>query len=210
MHCRLSVVLLLMVGQVLGAPVVGGPTHNGKEVMVDLPVSQRLKNVGGMGRGGPGTGVGLCVWTSMNHAAFYQNIREMGDLQKRMMHEPGGGHPGKVDQYMQRWYPNVRYVNYEGSDTAVLELALKTGRYPAVTYCGQDPHYRGQKVSHMVNLVYLDQEMAAILDNNFVIPDEKSIVWMSRSEFLQRWKGYGNGWAVIFLAPPPVPVPRAK
>jgi hypothetical protein len=96
------------------------------------------------------------------------------------------------------------YLQYEGRDPTILKLALKTGRMPSVTYNGHDPHY-GERVSiaHMVNLIYLDDKQACILDNNFV--GENELVWMSVKEFMDRWE---DGWAVILLAPPPPPPPR--
>jgi len=87
-------------------------------------------------------------------------------------------------------------------DPTILKLALKTGRMPSVTYDGHDPHYNGS-IAHMVNLIYLDDQEACILDNNFI--DE--LVWMSAREFFERWTGDG-GWAVILLAPPPPPPPQ--
>lgn len=78
---------------------------------------------------------------------------------------------------------------------------------PAVTYNGHDRALGGHYpsvIAHMVNLVYLDAQSAAILDNNF----EKEILWMTRQEFLSRWTGKGNGWAVVLLAPRPPPVPH--
>jgi hypothetical protein len=98
----------------------------------------------------------------------------------------------------------------------VLELALRTGRAPAVTYCGCDPNYGANTViAHMVNLVYRDAEWACILDNNFI----DSFLWMPRAEFDARWTGVktngqpyriggqavGGGWTIVFLDSPPPP-----
>src|SRR6185437_9808487 len=86
-----------------------------------------------------------------------------------------------------------------GDDT-FLDLAIHTGRCPAVTYDGRDNFYRGS-VAHMVTLAHIDQQRAAIIDNNR--PGEW--LWMSRADFLSRWRGMGGGWAVVFLGPPPTP-----
>jgi hypothetical protein len=48
------------------------------------------------------------------------------------------------------------------------------------------------------------KDWVSLVDNNF--PNE--VVWMRPSEFLQRWKGNGQGWTVILTAAPPPPVPR--
>jgi hypothetical protein len=69
-----------------------------------------------------------------------------------------------------------------------------------VTYDGRDDFYRSS-IGHMVNLVYLDGERGCILDNNRV----GVYVWMTRAEFLSRWKGSGGGWAFVLLDAPPAP-----
>jgi 23S rRNA G2069 N7-methylase RlmK/C1962 C5-methylase RlmI len=58
----------------------------------------------------------------------------------------------------------------------------------------------------MVNLVHLDQTWACVLDNNYI--GERQLVWMSVAEFVSRWKGQGQGWAVVLLDPPPMPAPH--
>jgi hypothetical protein len=180
-----------------GKPTVGGPTSPiGTEVTCDLPLSQRTKNVGGR------DGAGLCVFSSIGHAARWQNEKRLVDFQKQMTKEPGGGYPGKVDRMIAKYGKGAPYIQYEGHDPTILKVALKTGRMPSVTYDGHDPHYNGS-IAHMVNLIYLDDQEACILDNNFI--DE--LVWMSAKEFLERWTGDG-GWAVILLAPPPPPPPQ--
>ena len=194
--------------EVIGKISTGGPTSpDGKaQVVCDLPVDQRKHNTGGMGARGPGTGAGLCVFTSIMHSARWQNERRLFDFQEKMTHEPGGGHPQKVDAMIKKYGAGTAYIQYEGKDPTILELALKTGRMPGVTYSGHDGvHYRAS-IAHMVNLVYLDETQACILDNNFV--GENDLVWMSRSEFLSRWTGGSTGWAVVLLSPPPPPVPH--
>ena len=99
----------------------------------------------------------------------------------------------------------VPYAQHTGGDASWLELVLKTGRYPGVTYDGRDSRYRG-RIAHMVNLAYLDGRQAAILDNNYV--DE--YLWMHRDDFLDRWRGNGGGWGVALLGPPPLPRQRSR
>jgi hypothetical protein len=191
---------LLALGQV-GAPTVGGPTApDGKtEVTCDLPVSERTKNVGGR------DGAGLCVFTSIGHSARWQHEPLLENFQKQMRAEPGGGYPEKVDAMIAKYGKGAAYIQYEGKDPRILRLALESGRMPCVTYNGHCPHYGNVSIAHMVNLVYLDDGWACILDNNFIAEDD--LVWMPRGDFLQRWYGGQNGWAVILLAPPPPPVP---
>lgn len=173
----------------------GGPVGpGGIEVATDLPVVLRAKNVGGR------DGAGLCVFTSIMHAARWANELKLWDFQKQMRAEPGGGYPQKVDAMIKKYGKGAQYIQFEGQDPAILELALKTCRMPCVTYNGHDCHYRGT-IAHMVNLVYLDSSSACILDNNFI--GENQLVWMSRQEFLERWTGGRSGWAVVLLSPRP-------
>jgi hypothetical protein len=180
---------------------VGGPVGpDGKtEVTCDLPVSERMRNTGGR------DGAGLCVFTSVQNAARYQNETRLVNFQADMKKEPGGGYPAKVDSMIAKYGKGTPYLQYEGKDPAVLRAALATGRMPSVTYNGHDPHYRGS-IAHMVNLVHLDERWAVVLDNNFI--GENELVWLTPDDFLQRWRGNGGGWAVVLLAPPPPPVPH--
>jgi hypothetical protein len=123
-----------------------------------------------------------------------------------MRAEPGGGYPEKVDAMIAKYGAGTAYIQYEGKDPSILKEALASGRMPAVTYNGHCPHYGNHTIAHMVNLVYLDDQWACVLDNNFI--GENDLVWLSTRDFLQRWTGGQNGWAVILLAPPPPPVPH--
>lgn len=194
------VLALPLLAQEFGKISLGGPVGpDGKtEVACDLPVDQRTRNVGGR------DGAGLCVFTSVQNSARYQNESRLVNFQADMRKEPGGGYPSKLDTMIARYGKGTPYLQYEGGDPAILEAALATGRMPGITYDGRDPHYRGT-IAHMVNLVYLDKNIACCLDNNFI--GEQELVWMSRDEFLSRWRGNGGGWAVVLLSPPPPPVP---
>ena len=185
-------------------PTVGGPTSpDGKlTVAVDLPVSQRTKNVGGT------DGAGLCVFSSIGHSARWQNETRLVDFQAKMRQERGGGWPEKVDQMIKKYGSGTSYLQYEGTDPTVLIEAIKGGRMPGVTYNGHDPHYSGS-ISHMVNLVAYtgdsDTDWVCVLDNNYV--GDRDLVWLRPREFKHRWCGSGSGWAVVLLAPPPPPIP---
>jgi len=192
----LALVLVLLVGGAGGqelrprpstAPIIGGPqSPDGKfTVTCDLPAVMRHRNTGGV------NGAGLCVFASIDHAALYQNDRETIGLFQHMQHEKGGGWPEKVDAMMRRYCPGAQYVQYEGKDPAVLELALKTGRMPSITYGGD----------HMVSLLFMNDEWAAVLDNNFI--GEREIRWFKRADLLRLWRAGSNGWAVVLLHPRP-------
>lgn len=186
----------------------GGPiAPDGKtEVDCDLAVELRQKNIGGS------DGAGLCVFTSIEHAARYQNERRLWDLQKQMSRERGGGYPEKVDAMIAKYGPGTRYIQHVAGDLEFLYQAIRTGRMPGVTYAGRDMHYGPrQRVAHMVNLVHLDPpsarpRLACVLDNNYI--GEKQLVWMTADEFRSRWLDMSGGWAIVCLAPPPSPVPH--
>lgn len=189
-----------------GAIVLGGPVSpDGKvEVQADLAVDVRTENCGGS------DGAGLCVFSSGGHSARFQNVPLLVNFRDFMRSYPGGGYPTKVDKYIalaasKAGLPAPVYANYEGKDLNVLRAALASGRMPAVTYNGHDPHYKGS-ISHMVNLVALTGDWACVLDNNFIGANE--LVWMTPEQFSARWCGGGNGWALLFFAPAPPPVPH--
>jgi hypothetical protein len=192
---------------------IGGPRHpDGTEITCDLPPEQMLHNTGGSdGPGGPGTGSGLCVFTSLDHSARWQNCEALIGFRDFMTHQPGGGYPSKVDRMIplmarSKGKPAPGYVQHTGGDPALLDLAIKTGRMPAVTY-GYSERY-GRPVAHMVNLIHLDGRLACVLDNNF--PGADKLEWMDRDEFLRRWRMMGGGWCVVLLAPAPPPIPIAS
>ncbi|OAI41017.1 hypothetical protein AYO40_00625 [Planctomycetaceae bacterium SCGC AG-212-D15] len=183
--------------------IIGGPLapDGATEVACDLPVEARHKNRGGR------DGSGLCVFCSVDHAALYQDDANVAGLFQKMFAENGGGWPAKVDAMMRKYCPSAQYLQYEGSDSSVLKLALKTGRMPSVTYNGHCPHYgMNQSIAHMVNLIHLDDKYAVVLDNNFI--GERDLVWLSPADFYKRWRGNGSGWTVILLSPPPPPIPH--
>ncbi|HEX5273173.1 MAG TPA: hypothetical protein VFW33_21905, partial [Gemmataceae bacterium] len=168
------------------------------EPMVDalaMPSDVRRHNIAAKG-------LGCCVFRSIDYASWWQNVPELHRFPEWMVSSgiQGGGWPQKVDALIPKiatahGVPAPRYVQYEGSNPAIIELALKTGRLPGITWQG----------NHMLSCVYLGAEKAGILDNN--APDK--ISWYSRKDFLARWTAPGGkgGWVVVLLnhGPPPVP-----
>lgn len=175
------------------------------EVDVDLPVDQRLRNIGSRV-----DGAGMCVSTSITHSARWQNLRDWSAWRDWCAQYPGGSYPAKTDRQVKQFAQEKAvavpaFVQYEGTDPSVLRLALATGRLPSVTYAGRDGvRYRGP-IAHMVNLVHLSERWAAVMDNNGRPED---LIWMSPAEFLDRWTNGGRGgWAFVWLTPPPPPPP---
>jgi len=173
------------------------------EIETDLPRAYRKANISSKG-------LGCCVYRSGDHSAHYQGVEVLYGWPEWMKEKgiAGGGYPGKVDELMARIakdrnLPLPEYVQHTDGDPKFLELALRNGYMPCVTYAGMDPRYGPNKgIDHMVNLVFLDDKLACILDNNYV----EKYLWMSRDEFLSRWKARGGGWAWTLLASPPPPM----
>ncbi len=189
---------------------VGGPVGpDGKtEVTCDLPVDQRLKNIGSrVDR------AGMCVASSWEIAMRYQGLDALRGFRDWCAGYPGGGYPVKLDQQMHRFckekgLPVPEYLQYEGRDPTILRDALRSGRMVAVTYSGRDGVRYPGPIAHMVCLIHFDEHWACLLDNNGI--GENELLWLAPADFLARWTGTANGWAVVFLAPPPPPAPRAK
>ena len=198
-----ALISAVAMGQLVGLSE-GGPDDKGP--ILYLPGDQRTKNVGGS------DGAGLCVFTSIGHAARFQNVDQLKDFQAWMRSHPGGGYPRKVDDMIdrlcaQRGLTRPSYLQVESKDASILKMAIQTGRMPSITYDGRDMHYRGH-IEHMVSLVGMTDDYAVILDNNFV--GESQFVYLTFNEFLSRWIGQGGpdrqGWAVILLDPGRAPV----
>jgi hypothetical protein len=194
----------LLVGTSALAIDAGGPVNHGETITVELPASEQKQNIASKG-------LGCCVFRSLSHSAAFQQVLALLNMPEWMVQKgiAGGGYPEKVAKLIpmiaaDRGLPAPDYVQHTGGDLAFLRLALKTGRFVAVTYSGADGVYYQGKIAHMVNLVHLSDQWAVILDNNYT----GKYLWMSVADFEKRWKGNGGGWAVVLLAPPPPPVPK--
>lgn len=186
------------------AQVNGSVFSDGTEIRCDLPPDFHVKNRGGS------DGSGLCVFASLKHSGIWQNDPIFSGLFEWMFSHPGGGYPEKVDRIIAQYcqeknLPRPPYVQVEGTDLGILELACKNGLMPGVTYSySPSGRYGGSRISHMVSLVHADARHFVILDNNF----PKTYEWMSPDEFRKTYTGGRSGWAVIPLRPGPPPVPR--
>lgn len=212
--------VVLLVGDLAGqAHVTTAPVANdGTELPLDLPAELHMRNTGGMGPRGPGSGAGLCVFTSIEHSARWQNVWELHGFQKWMMSKPGGGWPEKVTAMSaayckEKGCPVPELIQVQSADLEPLRLAIRTGRMPGVTYAySPTGRYGGRRIAHMVTLVAAGQGKGpdgkgwwCILDNNY----PRSFEWMSEGQFFRTYTGGGrNGWAVIPRQPSPPPVPH--
>lgn len=202
----------------LNGAVVKDPPKGPNDVIAkcDIPLEWHLRNKGGNDRtpfnpfGRPGQGSGLCVFTSIEHSARWQNVEALIGFRDWMTNHPGGGYPEKVDVMIdkickERGMAKPRYLQVEGADLEILKKSIASGRIPGVTF-GYSPagHYNGKRISHMVSLVHADDKNFAILDNNYPGMYE----WMTPKEFLGAYTDpSGSGWSVILLDPGPPPIP---
>lgn len=177
------------------------------EVVIDLPVDQRMRNIGSKR-----DGLGMCVSTSMTHAARWHNMREWLTFRDWCAEFPGGGYPSKMDKQVREFakekgIPCPMFLQYEGTDPTIIEEALAAGLCVSNTYCGRDGVRYSGHISHMVNTVYLSRKnnLAAIMDNNGKAED---LIWMSFDEYVERWTDGGRGgWVFLWLVAPPPPPP---
>jgi hypothetical protein len=185
------------------ASVGGYVTPDGERAACPLPDDYQRENVGGS------DGAGLCVFTSIQHAAEWQDVPALKDFQQWMRSKPGGGYPSKVDATIRQkcremGQPVPRYLQVEGNDLDILRLATRTGRMLSVTYSRSPTgRYGGGRIAHMVNCVHAGPRWFGILDNNYI----KSVEWLDegKGEFSKTYTGMGGGWSVILLdnGPPP-------
>jgi hypothetical protein len=197
---------------------LGGVERGSSKVACYLPESERMKNTGGSdGPRGPGSGSGLCVFTSVEHAARYQNVIELRGLQQWMTKHPGGGTPSKLQKMIEQYckeqgVPVPAYLQYEGTDINFVRAVIESGRMGCSTYDGRDGvHYKGH-IEHMINIVGFDAQWVVVLDNNF--PADAQLVWLTPEEYRSRFIGQGGqgrqGWLFVLLGPgwPPEPPSR--
>lgn len=206
--------VLLSIACVFSAAMAGGDESvapdTKTQVQNDVPQRLRLRNKVGT------NGLGLCVFTSCNVSAFWQNVGLLQDFRDWMTKHPGGGYPSKLDEMISRrakekGLPPPQYLQFTSNDLLVLKMAVKTGRVPCVTYYySPTGRYQGKRISHMVNIVHAGVGQApdgssywAVLDNNY----PEKLEWMTEPTFLKVYSGGGTGWSVIFLNPGPPPVP---
>lgn len=177
---------------------------DGTAIQCDLPRSLHMKNRGGS------DGAGLCVGTSIEMCASYQNCEQLFGYQNYLTKFPGGGYPQQVDRAVANYCKAQgvkvpEYIQVEERTLRTLALALKTGRPVGSTYCySPSGRYGGARIAHMVMVAHCCEKWVCVIDNNFPGTYE----WMTPAEFLKcSTCGGGNLWAVVLLNPAPPPPP---
>lgn len=121
-------------------------------------------------------------------------VAEMADFWRVARSRPGGYWPDRLKKLVKELHPEIKYLSYEGDETDWMELWLGYGVPVGVTY-GTGRGYRYEQISHMVSLVGLWDDYAAVIDNNF----PRWVAWMPRPEFNRRFTMSGGyGWGFLW------------
>ncbi len=150
---------------------------------VNLPLSVRQKNWLG------DRGEGSCVWASTISLLRWQGRYRTAEWVRSNYGD--GEWPDNHAAKLER--AGIRYAYVTNGDVRFLEWCLRTRRGAGVTVMGG---------AHCVNLVFLDDRWACLLDNN----DVPRYRWVPRKTFLAEWRAsYGWGFTVVYSPTPPLP-----
>lgn len=180
----LTLALLLSVAGCETAPIIGPVTAAKERPTVNVPLALRQSNwIGNQGEGS-------CV-----HATMISLLRWQGRLNKADYWRQTYGNGEWPDDLAAKFdRENVRYAYTTDGDVRFLEWACRTRRGCGITVMGG---------AHMVALVHLDAQWAAILDNNSV----SKFKWVPRATLIAEWKA-SHGWAVAPIYTPAAPLPQ--
>ena len=169
--------------------VWGGISYQGRTAQCPIPHALRKRNEGGS------DGAGLCVIASQVCDGNWQAmVAEMADFWRAAKERRGGYWPERLKGLVKELHPEIKYLSYEGDETDWMQLWLGYGVPVGVTY-GTGRGYRYQQISHMVSLVGLWDDLAAVIDNNF----PRWVAWMPRAEFDRRFTMTGGyGWGFLW------------
>ena len=150
---------------------------------VNLPLRMRETNWWGP------EGQGSCTWATMVSLLRWQGRYRTADWVRQNCGD--GEWPGSMSEKLDGM--GVRYAYTTDGDVKFLEWACRTRRGCGITVNGG---------GHMVALVHLDKNWAALLDNNAV----EKYIWVPRESLIAEWKA-SNGWAIAPIYAPAAPLP---
>ena len=152
--------------------------------VVNIPSDLRQENwLGNLGEGS-------CTWASTISLLRWQGRYNTADWVRK--NRGNGEWPEHMATALDD--AGIRYAYTIRGDVEFLEWACRTRRGCGITVNGG---------SHMVTLVHLDSEWAAILDNNSI----EKFIWVPRESLISEWQS-SYGWAVAVLYTPPAPLPQ--
>jgi hypothetical protein len=181
----LSVTILLVT--IVGCNSVASietPSVRRERPVINVPLALRQSNWQGP------QGQGSCVHASIISLFRWQGRYKTADYWRRTYGD--GESPDDLAQAFDR--EGIRYAYVTNGDVKFLEWACRTRRGCGITVMGG---------KHMVALVHLDAEWAAILDNNNV----SKFIWLPRATLIAEWKA-SYGWAVTPIYTPAAPLPQ--
>lgn len=140
---------------------------------------------------------GSCVHASIVMLMRWQGRYDWADYWRSWY--SGGANPSSINKFMT--YHKIPYAETNGKkDVAFLEWSLRTRR-GCVVSVSNGPLYGYQgRIRHVVLLVYMDDKVVGVLDNNHGY----RIKWVRRDDFLSDWFGYYS-WALVPLLDSPAP-----
>lgn len=178
---------LLIASCFAGQPIFGTrkqyTTPELERPAVNVPFNMRQANWMGNRR------QGSCVHASLVTLLRWQGRNGTADYWKRS-NGNGAGPWGTADKLDRA---NIKYAYVLDGDVDFLEWACSTRRGVNITVMGG---------RHMVTLVHLDAEWAAILDNNNI----SKFKWIPREALIAEWQS-SYGWAITPVYSPPAPLP---
>lgn len=164
--------------------------------VVNIPLEFRESNWRG-----PSYGQGSCTWAVMVSLLRWQGrYNTAGWLRKT---HGDGAWPTRMARELDE--AGIRYAFVTNGDVAFLEWACRTRRGVGITVFGSPTlrYPNGVPGGHMVALVHLDEEWAAILDSN----NTSRFTWIPREELIAEWKA-SRGWAIAPVYTPAAPLPQ--
>lgn len=179
---RIAVVLLLSL--CLGCSAQLNTSIETERPTVNIPYVLRQANWIGNQR------EGSCVHATMMSLFRWQGRYNTANHWGRIY--GNGSWPEDLESKFNR--NGIRYAYVTNGDVGFLEWACSTRRGCGITVMGG---------AHMVALVHLDSEWAAILDNNNV----DSFTWIPRATLIAEWQA-SYGWAVVPIYTPAAPLPQ--
>lgn len=184
-----------------GEIVTDSATYRGIKASAPIPPEMHIKNEGGS------DGAGLCVPSSIIINGRYQKVPGLAGgkdsaLWRAAKAAPGGYHPSKLANLVERVMPGEKYASFVGTGSAAdRELLEKLSRkgYPIGATMNTAYLYNYSPIHHMISLIHYRQNgWACVVDNN--APGKYS--WMPAAEWNRRWPDQGTAWAWIWTRLP--------
>jgi predicted small lipoprotein YifL/ABC-type bacteriocin/lantibiotic exporter with double-glycine peptidase domain len=173
-----------------GTPLVIPPAMPTKPAAKERPTVNLPRDLRQGNWRGPNKNEGSCTWASLISLLRWQGRYNTANW----VRENCGDGEWATTMASQLNDIDVRYAYVTNGDVKFLEWACATRRGCAITVQGG---------KHMVALVHLDDQWAALLDNN----DVSRYRWIPRETLIAEWKA-SNGWAITPIYTPAAPLPQ--